>query len=43
MYLGNDIEGAQEIDIPVEPTISNLLLKLQGNIEMATLETPTGG
>lgn len=42
-FLQNDIQGAQVLDFPVNGNVSNLHLKIQGNIEEATLTTPNGG
>lgn len=42
-FLENDIQGAQVIDIPVNTTDTNLHIKIQGNVDQATLTTPIGG
>lgn len=42
-FLENDIQDAQVIDIPVNTTDTNLHIKIQGNVDQATLTTPIGG
>ncbi|XP_031633171.1 uncharacterized protein LOC116346974 [Contarinia nasturtii] len=42
-FLQNDIQGAQILEIPVNTTDTNLHIKIQGNVDQATIMAPTDG
>lgn len=42
-FVRNDIQGAQVLDIPVDTTVANIQIKVQGSIDQVTLATPSGG
>lgn len=42
-FLQNDIQGAQVLEIPVNMTDTNIHVKIQGDVDQATITTPIGG
>ncbi|XP_037045802.1 uncharacterized protein LOC119081167 [Bradysia coprophila] len=42
LVLRNNLHGSKEIELPIDSTVSDLKIKLNGNVETATLATPSG-
>lgn len=43
LFLRNNMHGSKEIELPIDKTVSDLKIKFNGNVETATLATPSGG